>query len=163
MTGYFKVNSFTQSTQNGPAHIELVARGGRNTRNIGTIGGLSRQCEATTYHSNTYVDGRVKFEKDLEHTKGYTTNDPEKLHVVSPLVGQWIWIKAVFYNLRDGHSVKLNNGSATIMITGIGYLVMLITVNGEAETLIVAARIIKLLLGEGQLQSSDGTILTIWT
>jgi hypothetical protein len=107
MTGYFKVNSFTQSTQNGPAHIELVARGGRNTHNIGTIGGLSRQCEATTYHSNTYVDGRVKFEKDLEHTIGYTTNDPEKLHVVSPLVGQWIGIKAVFYNLKDGHSVKL--------------------------------------------------------
>ena len=24
-----------------------------------------------TYHSNTYLDGRVKFEKDLEHTIGY--------------------------------------------------------------------------------------------
>ena len=72
------------------------------------------------------------------------------------------WDKSGFYNLRDGHSVK-NNGSATIMITGIGYLVMSITVNGEAETLIVAVRIIRLLLGEGQLQSSDGIILTIWT
>ena len=30
MTGYFKVNHFT-STHNGAAHIELLARGGRNT------------------------------------------------------------------------------------------------------------------------------------
>jgi hypothetical protein len=107
MTGYFKVNSYTHSSQNGPAHIELVARGGRNTHDIGTIDGLSRQCEATTYHSNTYVDGRVKFEKDLEHTMGYTTNDPEKVHAIAPLLGQWIGIKAVFYTLPDGHSVRL--------------------------------------------------------
>ncbi len=117
MTGYFKVNSFTHSTQNGPAHIELLARGGRNTHDIGTIDGLSRQCEATTYHSNTYVDGRVKFEKDLEHTIGYTSNDPEKLHAIAPLVGSWIGIKAVFYNVKDGHSVKLeqwiNNNNNT--------------------------------------------------
>ena len=26
MTGYFKANSFTGSTQNGPPHIELIAR-----------------------------------------------------------------------------------------------------------------------------------------
>ena len=57
MTGYFKVNSFTKANQNGPPHIELVARGVRNTNDIGTIDGLSRQCEATTYHSNTYLDG----------------------------------------------------------------------------------------------------------
>jgi hypothetical protein len=101
MTGYFKVNSFTDSNQNGAPHIELVARGGRNTHNIGTIDGLSRQCEATTYHSNTYVDGRVKFEKDLEHTIGYTTTDPEKQHAISPLTGKWVEIKAVFYNLPD--------------------------------------------------------------
>jgi len=102
MTGYFKVNSFTDSNQNGAPHIELVARGGRNTHNIGTIDGLSRQCEATTYHSNTYVDGRVKFEKDLEHTIGYTTNDPERQHAISPLTGKWVGIKAVFYNLPNG-------------------------------------------------------------
>ncbi|MGC1930998.1 MAG: hypothetical protein WA667_18670 [Candidatus Nitrosopolaris sp.] len=41
MTGYFKVNSFTHSNQNGPPHIELVAHGGRNTHDIGTIDGLS--------------------------------------------------------------------------------------------------------------------------
>jgi hypothetical protein len=102
ITGYFKVNSFTDSKQNGGPHIELVARGGRSTNDIGTIDGLSRQCEATTYHSNSYVDGRVKFEKDLEHTIGYTNGDPEKQHSMTPLLGRWIGIKAVFYNLPNG-------------------------------------------------------------
>ena len=64
MTGYFKVNAFTNTTQNGAPHIELLARGGRNTNDDGKIDGLSRECEATTYHSNTYLDGRIKFEKD---------------------------------------------------------------------------------------------------
>jgi hypothetical protein len=34
MTGYFKVNHFTSSTHNGAAHIELLARGGRNTNEL---------------------------------------------------------------------------------------------------------------------------------
>ncbi len=66
MTGYFKINSFTNSDKNGAAHIELVARGGKNTDNKNSIKGLSEQCEATTYHSNTYETGRAKFEKDLD-------------------------------------------------------------------------------------------------
>jgi hypothetical protein len=102
MTGYFKVNAFTDATQNGAPHIELLARGGRNTNDDGTIDGLSRQCEATTYHSNTYLDGRIKFEKDLEHTIGYTTGDPQKDHAIRPLLGRWIGIKAIYYNLPDG-------------------------------------------------------------
>lgn len=102
MTGYFKVNAFTDTTQNGAPHIELLARGGRNTNDDGTIDGLSRECEATTYHSNTYLDGRIKFEKDLEHTIGYTTGDPEKQHAIRPLLGGWIGIKAIYYNLPDG-------------------------------------------------------------
>ena len=102
MTGYFKVNAFTNTTQNGAPHIELLARGGRNTNDDGTIDGLSRQCEATTYHSNTYLDGRIKFEKDLEHTIGYTTGDPGKQHAIRSLLGRWIGIKAIYYNLPDG-------------------------------------------------------------
>jgi len=102
MTGYFRVNAFTDTTQNGAPHIELLARGGRNTNDDGTIDGLSRQCEATTYHSNTYLDGRIKFEKDLEHTIGYTTGDPEKDHGIRPLLGRWIGIKAIYYNVPDG-------------------------------------------------------------
>jgi hypothetical protein len=107
ITGYFKINSFTNSTANGAAHIELVARGAKNTNDETLINGLPEKCESTTYHSNTYETGRVKFEKDLEHIQGYTTGDKEKLHAIKkPLLGRWIGIKAVFYNLPDG-SVKL--------------------------------------------------------
>ena len=107
MTGYFKINHFTNSESNGKAHIELVARGGKNTNDKTLINGLSEQCESTTYHSNTYETGRVKFEKDLEHTQGYTTNDSENLNAIkNPIIGKWIGIKAVFYNLSDG-SVRL--------------------------------------------------------
>jgi len=64
--------------------------------------------EATTYHSNTYETERAKFEKDLMHTQGYTTNDIQKPNVTKePLLRSWIGIKAVFYNLPDNNSVKL--------------------------------------------------------
>jgi hypothetical protein len=107
MTGYFKINSFTSSEKNGAAHIELVARGGKNTNDNTLINGLPKQCESTTYHSNTYETGRVKFEKDLMHTQGYTTEDKQRPNAIKePLLGRWIGIKAVFYNL-DNNSVKL--------------------------------------------------------
>ena len=98
MTGYLKVNSFTSSTTNGAAHIELLARGGTHTSSV--------PCEGTAYHSNTYETGRVKFEKELAHTAGYTTGDPEISGATSPLVGKWVGIKAVFYTFPNG-SVKL--------------------------------------------------------
>ena len=43
-------------------------REGEEINDTTTINGLPRRCEAATYHSNTYLDGRVKFEKDLEQT-----------------------------------------------------------------------------------------------
>jgi len=98
MTGYFKINSFTSSTNNGAAHIELLARGGVHTS--------SKSCEGTAYHSNLYETGRSKFEKELEHTAGYTTNDPEKSGVTKKLDGQWIGLKAIFFTRTDG-TVKL--------------------------------------------------------
>jgi F5/8 type C domain/Bacterial Ig domain len=98
MTGYFKVNSFTSSTNNGAAHIELLARGGVHTS--------SKSCEGTAYHSNLYETGRSKFEKELEHTAGYATNDPEKSGVTKKLDGRWIGLKAIFFTRADG-TVKL--------------------------------------------------------
>jgi hypothetical protein len=98
MTGYFKINKSAKSSDNGGPHIELLARGGRTTDSI------KHGCEATSYDSNTYLDGRVKFEKDLMHTDGYTKKDPEKRYAItSPLSGRWIGIKAVFYNLPAGN------------------------------------------------------------
>jgi hypothetical protein len=98
MTGYLKVNSFTSSTTNGAAHIELLARGGTHTSSV--------PCEGTAYHSNTYETGRVKFEKELAHTAGYTTGDPEISGATSPLKGKWVGIKAVFHTFPNG-SVQL--------------------------------------------------------
>ncbi|MDP9289827.1 MAG: Ig-like domain-containing protein, partial [Thermoproteota archaeon] len=98
MTGYLKVNSFTSSTTNGAAHIELLARGGTHTSSV--------PCEGTAYHSNTYETGRVKFEKELAHTAGYTTGDPEMSGATGTLQGKWIGIKAVFYTFVNG-SVQL--------------------------------------------------------
>jgi hypothetical protein len=34
MTGYFKISKFFKSSDNGGPHIELLARGGRNTDSI---------------------------------------------------------------------------------------------------------------------------------
>ncbi len=97
MTGYFKINSFTSSEKNGAAHIELVARGGKNTNDNTLLSGLSKQCESTTYHSNTYETGRVKFEKDLMHTQGYTTDDKQRPNAIKePLLGRWVGIKQYF-------------------------------------------------------------------
>jgi F5/8 type C domain/Bacterial Ig domain len=113
LTGYFKVNSFTSSTNNGAAHIELLARGGVHTS--------SKSCEGTAYHSNLYETGRSKFEKELEHTAGYTTNDPEKSGATNKLDGRWIGLKAVFFTRADG-TVKLeqwiDDGSDNISTPG---------------------------------------------
>jgi len=94
MTGYFKVNSFTNSSRNGPAHIELLSRGGVHTD--------KNPCEGTSYHSNVYEIGRSKFEKELEFSAGYATNNPEKQKATNLLQGRWIGIKAIFYNRQDG-------------------------------------------------------------
>ena len=66
----------------------------------------SKSCEGTAYHSNLYETGRSKFEKELEHTAGYATNDPEKSGVTKKLDGRWIGLKAIFFTRADG-TVKL--------------------------------------------------------
>jgi len=54
------------------------------------------------------MTGRVKFEKDLMHTAGYTANsqDPQILNAVNVALGKWVGIKAVYYNFPNG-TVKL--------------------------------------------------------
>jgi hypothetical protein len=108
ITGYLKPNHFSTSTTNGAAHIEYVARGARNTNDQFLVGGFPAMCEATTYHSNTYMTGRVKFEKDLMHTAGYTADsqDPQIFNAVNMALGKWVGVKAVYYNFPNG-TVKL--------------------------------------------------------
>jgi hypothetical protein len=95
MTAYLKLISYTSSTVNGAAHFEFEARGGTHT-------GGALTCQGTAYHSNLYQTGRSKFEKELEHTAGYTRNDPQIQSVCAKLDGRWIGVKAVYYNLRGG-------------------------------------------------------------
>jgi hypothetical protein len=95
ITGRFRVVSYTDSTTNGAAHIELSARGGTHTS--------SAPCEGTAYHGNLYVTGRSKFEKELMHTGGYATNNPQKVDAVGPLQGKWFDFKHVIYTLPSGH------------------------------------------------------------
>jgi hypothetical protein len=110
LTAYLRVVHATGSSQNGASHIEFGGHGARNTGGQ-TIGGFDNSCEATAYHSNTYLTGRVKFEKDLKHTPGYSVEsaDPQKQHVVNTTEfngKNWIGIKAVIYDFGNG-SVKV--------------------------------------------------------
>jgi hypothetical protein len=110
LTAYLRVVHATGSSQNGASHIEFGGHGARNTSGK-TVGGFDNSCEATAYHSNTYLTGRVKFEKDLKHTPGYSVEsaDPQKQNVVNTTEfnGQnWIGIKAVIYDINNG-SVKV--------------------------------------------------------
>jgi hypothetical protein len=112
MTGYYRINSHDSSTSNGEAHIEDVLRGGRSTSDSSTVGGYPASCEATSYHSNTYpITGRAKFEKDLQHTAGYTADgqDPQKTGATIAFIDShhWFGIKAVVYNAKDGRSVQI--------------------------------------------------------
>ena len=100
ITGYFKVNSYTSSTTNGPAHITLSSRGGTHDSN--------KPCEGTAYHSNLYQTGTSRIEKELEHTAGYAINSPQKSSATSPLQGRgWIGIKAMIYTLPADGTVKV--------------------------------------------------------
>ncbi len=110
LTAYLRVVHATSSSSNGASHIEFGAHGARNTSG-GSVGGFDSSCEATAYHSNTYLTGRVKFEKDLKHTPGYSVEsaDPQKLNQVNTTEfknGNWIGIKAVVYDFPNG-SVKV--------------------------------------------------------
>ena len=75
-------------TVNGRAHIELVPGGYRQTSRANQVGkdlAVPASCEAMSYHFNVYpLTGRVKFEKDSDHTAGYTRSNPEKENAVAP-------------------------------------------------------------------------------
>ncbi|MPZ06259.1 MAG: hypothetical protein GEU26_07555 [Nitrososphaeraceae archaeon] len=98
ITGRSLVSGYTDSTTNGAAHIELVARGGTHTSRL--------PCKGTGYHANLYVTGRSKFEKELEHTAGYATNNPQKTGAVSPLKGKWIGFKQAIHTVPSGMKVE---------------------------------------------------------
>ncbi|HEU5120853.1 MAG TPA: hypothetical protein VFT71_07675, partial [Candidatus Nitrosocosmicus sp.] len=80
VTFYARINEKTNSNDNGGPHFEIEARSGVHT------GADNRVCEGTALHTNVYPSGRVKLEKELSHTKGYTENDPNNNNATDNLM-----------------------------------------------------------------------------
>jgi hypothetical protein len=64
-----------------------------------------------SYHCNIYpATGRVKFEKDSDHTSGYTveSTNPERKNAVAPFDdGRELVEKAVLYRTAAGMKLEL--------------------------------------------------------
>lgn len=113
-TWRFRVIETGRGTQNGGPRIELVPGGYRQTssaRRVGRDRAVPASCEAMSYHFNIYpLTGRVKFEKDSDHTSGYTvdSSDPERRNAVKPFAdGRLIVEKAVLYKTARGMKLEL--------------------------------------------------------
>jgi hypothetical protein len=99
-------------TANGRAHLELVPGGYRQTSHTNRAGidlAVPASCEAMSYHFNIYpLTGRVKFEKDSDHTNGYTRANPEQEGAVAPFdQGQEVIQKAVLYKTAAGMKLEM--------------------------------------------------------
>lgn len=110
-TWRFKVIKTGTGTVNGSAHIELVPGGFKQTSSKAKVGkdrAVPASCETMSYHFNIYpMTGRVKFEKDSDHTTGYTKSDPEKEHAVPPFDnGHEIMQKAILYRTAKGMKLE---------------------------------------------------------
>ena len=111
-TWRFRVVALGKGEKNGGPHIELVPGGFRHKSTSTLVGrdkAVPAGCEAMSYHFNLYpATGRAKFEKESEHTSGYTleSTDPQREHAVVPFAdGRVIVEKAVLY--RTGAGMKL--------------------------------------------------------
>jgi len=111
-TWKFRVLALGEATKNGGPHLELVPGGYRQTSSTERVGldhAVPASCESMSYHFNLYpLTGRAKFEKDSDHTSGYTVDasDPERKNAVAPFAdGREIVEKAVLY--RTVHGMKL--------------------------------------------------------
>lgn len=108
---YLLVHSYSGSTSSGEAHMELEGRCAYNdtdSTKIGSNPALGRWCESTKYNTNAYFTGRVKFEKCLQHTDGYSSHNPEKTGALNPAnwKGRWTGFKCVYYNIPGSSNVR---------------------------------------------------------
>jgi len=113
-TWRFKVLAMGKGTKNGGAHIELVPGGYRQTSSQHRAGrdkAVPASCESMSYHFNIYpATGRVKFEKDSDHTSGYAvkSTNPERRNAVTQFAdGSEIVEKAVLYRTAAGMKLEL--------------------------------------------------------
>lgn len=113
-TWRFKVLALGNGKRNGGPHIELVPGGYRQTSSRDRAGhdkAVPASCESMSYHFNIYpATGRVKFEKDSNHTAGYAveSTNPERKNAVPPFAdGREIVEKAVLYRTPAGMKLEL--------------------------------------------------------
>ena len=102
MTGYFKVTT-------GNDQVTMIARHGPSYHANGG-------CDAYGYYALTAVNGEVYFKKKLYHFNGGYTERVAQVQALNNILGKWIGMKFVVYDLNDG-SVKLelwiDNGDMT--------------------------------------------------
>ncbi len=113
-TWRFKVIKMGERSANGEPHIELVPGGYRQTSDrkpAGADKAVPASCEAMSYHFNIYpATGRVKFEKDSDHTTGYAVepSNPTLRNAVDPFAdGREVIQKAVLYKTKAGMKLEL--------------------------------------------------------
>ncbi len=111
MTSYYKINQVGSGSSNGEPHIEHVMRGQRSSTSTTSVGpcGCALGC-SDNYHANIYCNkgsngaARQKYEKDLTHTTGYSTDisGVNNNSAYNFKLGSWFGIKTIVYNLPDG-------------------------------------------------------------
>lgn len=111
MTAYYRINQAGTGTSNGEAHIEHVMKGQRSTTSNTGVGvcGKALGC-ADNYHCNIYNNkgssgpARQKFEKDLFHTTGYSTDvtGVNNNTAYNFKLGQFQGFKTVVYLVPNG-------------------------------------------------------------
>jgi hypothetical protein len=113
-TWRLKVVAIGTDKQDGGSHIELVPGGYRQMSEkklAGADKAVPASCEAMSYHFNIYpATGRVKFEKDSDHTSGYAVErtNPERRNAVAPFAdGREVVEKAVLYRTASGMKLEL--------------------------------------------------------
>lgn len=99
-------------TVNGSAHLELVPGGYRQTSrrvHAGKDVAVPASCESMSYHFDLFpITGRVKLEKDSDHTSGYTLRDPEVDRAVAPFDdGEVVIQKAILYRTARGMGLEM--------------------------------------------------------
>jgi hypothetical protein len=94
MTGYAKVISAASND----AALDWYARGSLHIR--------SSPCEGVAYHSGLRADGSVFWQKEIWHTGGYT-GLRSNIAATHPLLGRWVGLKAIMFNINNDSAVRL--------------------------------------------------------
>lgn len=111
MTGFYRINQAGTGSSNGESHIEHVMKGQRSTTSSSPVGpcGDALGC-SDNYHCNIYNNkgsngpARQKFEKDLFHTTGYSSdvNGVNNNSAYNFVKGQFQGFKTIVYLVPNG-------------------------------------------------------------